>query len=92
MLIISFCFAEVECNNLTKAYMSHNVQLKQNIKTGSKKAVKLTSKEFAFTTAVAYTAIGRHRLRARLPYRFIAEWKFEPETDKTVTLNWRYDF
>ena len=92
VLVISFCLYDFECNSLTKAYLEHNKHIKQNVKIGGKKAAKIVGKEVAVTTAIAYGALGRHKLRARLPYRFVAEWNFEPNTEKNVTLNWRYDF
>lgn len=91
MLVLSFCLYDFECNNLTKAYLAHNKELKQNAKTFGKYVMR-TEPEAALFTVITYSSLGAEKLRLRVAPGTTLEWKFKKEEIKVVTLNWRYDF
>lgn len=92
MLVLFMCAKEVECTQMSKAYLAHNQQLRQSLKLGSKKATKLMGKEAALATAISYGSLVQKKLKVRLPYSIVAEWKFKDREPKEVSLGWRYDF
>ena len=92
MFILTLCIQGYECNALTKAYLSHNKEVKIGLRSAGKRTEKVIGKEATFVTLVAYTAVGSKKLRLRLPYNTVAEWNFKQDEQKQVNLAWRYDF
>lgn len=91
MFVLILCIKEVECNQLQKAYLAHNKQIKMDAKKWGKK-MQRTEPEAALFTVVAYTGMINQKVRLRLPYNVNMEYRFPYGEVNTVNLNWRYDF
>jgi hypothetical protein len=74
---------------MSTAYLQYNKQLSSTIKSTSKAAEKIAGKEAVVASGIAYTALGSQKLKLRLPYRLVLQYKFE---DRATNINWRYDF
>jgi len=91
MLVLTFCLYDVECNQLTKAYLSHNVQVKRDAKQVGKYMYR-NEPEAALFAVLAYGSLGAKKFRVPVTKNATIEWKFKDDEPNIVTLNYRYDF
>lgn len=91
MLVLTFCIYDYQCNNLTKAYLSHNQSIKQNAKQYGKYVLR-TNPETALLVVIGYSSLASEKFRFKVHKNVLLEWKFKQEEQKTVSLSYRYDF